>query len=207
MNDYWQLGRWGRIPVSMHWTVLLGFPWLYLWLNDALAALIGFAAYCVLLIAHEFGHVALCRLRRVDVHSITFNGYHGETAHGFVRRPSDGILIAWGGVGAQAIILAAAFAAEQWLPRLVSPALFYLMAPVLMVFTRWNIFLMIIALLPLGPMDGSTAWQVIPLIRRSLKRQRSSGKVVRLDPAKRRQLEKRSEKLASEIIDNLGKKK
>ena len=42
-QDYWQLGTWGRIPVAMHWTVLLNFAWLYIIFMDLLATLIGAA--------------------------------------------------------------------------------------------------------------------------------------------------------------------
>jgi len=206
MQDHWQLGRWVGIPVAMHWTVLLGFPWLYLWLGNWLAALIGFGAYVLLLLAHEFGHAAVARWRRVVVEEITLNGLHGETAHGYPRSTGDDILIAWGGVAAQLVLLLLALIAGPYLETASSPVVGTIAGPVMLVFTRWNLFLMIVALLPIGPMDGRRAWAVIPWLRQSLRRRRSSGKVVKLDPARRRALQQQSEKAAADIIQRLGKK-
>jgi len=190
----------------MHWTVLLALPWLYLMLGDWLAALIGSAAYFLLLLAHEFGHAAAARWRGLTVDAITLNGLHGETAHGYPRSTGDDILIAWSGVAAQAVILLLALLAGPYLETASSRAVATVAAPVMMVFTRWNLFLMVVALLPIGPMDGHRAWAVIPWVRQSLRRRRRSGKVVKLDSAKRRALQKQSEKTAAEIIQRLGKK-
>ncbi len=206
MQNHWQLGRWAGIPVSMHWTVLLALPWLYLMLGDWLAALIGSAAYFLLLLAHEFGHAAAARWRGLTVDAITLNGLHGETAHGYPRSTGDDILVAWSGVAAQAVILLLALLAGPYLETASSRAVATVAAPVMMVFTRWNLFLMVVALLPIGPMDGHRAWAVIPWVRQSLRRRRRSGKVVKLDSAKRRALQKQSEKTAAEIIQRLGKK-
>ncbi len=207
MENYWHLGRWGRIPVSMHWTVLLIFPWLFLWLNDWLAALIGSGAYFLLLLAHEFGHAAVARWRRVAVDGITLNGLHGETSHAYPRSTGDDILIAWGGVAAQVLVLLLTLLATPWI-EFSSHAVWTVAAPVIMVFTRWNLFLMVVALLPIGPMDGRRAWAVIPWLRQRFRRRGSSGgKVVKLDPAKRRALQQQSEKAAADILQKLGKKK
>ncbi len=207
MENYWYLGRWARIPVSMHWTVLLALPWLWLMMGDWLAALIASAAYFVLLVAHESGHALMARWRGLAVQGITLSGLHGETSHDYPRTPRDDVLIAWSGVGAQFLILLLALAAEYALPDVASREVEVFAAPVLMVFTRWNLFLMIVALLPIGPMDGHRAWRIIPMIRQSLGRGRSSGKVVKLDAGKRRQLQQKSEKAAADIIQKLGKKK
>jgi Zn-dependent protease len=206
MGDHWQLGRWGGVPVALHWTVLLAFPWLYLMLNDVLAALIGSAAYVLLLLAHEGGHALMARWRRVPVEAITLNGLHGDTAHGYPRSSGDDILIAWGGVLAQLLVLLLSLLAAPYLESAGNRLLWMVSAPVLLVCTRWNLFLMIVALLPIGPMDGRRAWAVIPWLRQRLRRRRSSGKVVRLDPARRRTLQRQSEQAAADIIQRLDKK-
>src|SRR5438128_1244982 len=110
MEQFWHLGRWRGVPVSLHWTVLLAFPWLYLTFRDFVAAFIGTGAFVVLIVAHESGHVLLARLRKVSVESITLFGLHGETTLGYAST-RDEILVAWGGVIAQAIILVATLAA------------------------------------------------------------------------------------------------
>ena len=43
-QDAFNLGTWGRIPVSLHWTALLSFAWLYIIFWDVVATLIGAVA-------------------------------------------------------------------------------------------------------------------------------------------------------------------
>ncbi|MGZ5074378.1 MAG: hypothetical protein ACXWBL_14650, partial [Usitatibacter sp.] len=148
-QNYWELGRWGRIPVSMHWTVLITIAWLYLWLGDLVATAIAFAAFFVLLVVHEMGHVAVLRRRKIPVESITLYGIHGRTAHGYAS-PGDEILVAWGGVAAQLVLLALALAAGYTLDFSSLPAAAAGAGPILFVFVKLNIFVMVIALLPIG---------------------------------------------------------
>jgi len=209
MENYWQLGRWARIPVAMHWTVLIAFAWLYLLFMDLLSTLIGSAAFFALLVAHEFGHVAVLRRRKIAVESVTFYGIHGRTAHGYANT-ADEILIAWGGVAAQAVVLALALAGSYLLTPSLAPWVWIVAGPVLLVFTKLNVFLMIIALLPIGPFDGQSAWRAIPWIRGALRRRRksaNSAKAIKLTPEQRRELEESSEKAAADLIEKLAKKK
>jgi hypothetical protein len=207
VENYWHLGRWFGVPVSMHWTVLLAFPWLWLWTQSVVMALIGLGAYVLLLIVHELGHTMMARWRGLGVHDITLNGLHGETSHDYPRNERDDILIAWSGVGAQAIVLLLALAVTPLLRAGGSAWIGYFSAPVLMVFTLWNMFLMIVALLPIGPMDGHRAWRLIPYLRKSAARRGGGGKVVKLDAARRRKLEQNSEQIATDILNKLNKKK
>lgn len=209
MQNHWELGRWGRLPVTMDWTVLLAFPWLYLMMNDFLAAAIGSVAFFGLLVAHEYGHVLAARWRGVSVHGINFNGLHGETARGYARSQKDEVIIAWAGVGAQAVVLLLSWAAMELLAGVRSGALWLVLGPVLVVWTKWNVFLMIIALLPIGPMDGHAAWKLIPLLRQSFRRRPapSPGKVVKLSSARKRAMEKDAADQAAKIIERLGKDK
>lgn len=206
MQDHWDLGRWGGLPVTMHWTVLLAFPWLFLWMRDLVGAAIGTVAFLLLLAAHEFGHVYAARWRRIPVYGINFSGMHGETSRGHARTVKDDVLVAWAGVGAQVLVLAAAYGLWMLVGRAGSPLLATLASPVFVVWTQWNIFLMIVALLPIGPMDGHAAWKIIPLVRNSFRREPRSEKVVKLSAARRRQLNEDSERKASEIIERMKRK-
>lgn len=207
MENYWHLGRWFRIPVSMHWTVLLVFPWLWLMMQSVVGALVGSVAYALLLVTHEFGHAAMARRRGLSVEDITLSGLHGQTSHSYPRSELDDILIAWSGVGAQLLVLLLALIARYFLQDTASPVVGLIAGPALMVFTLWNLFLMMVALLPIGPMDGHRAWRVIPYLRKQMQRRRRSRKVVKLDPERRRALERKSEQIASDVIQKLGKKK
>ncbi|MGZ5061973.1 MAG: hypothetical protein ACXWAU_08890 [Usitatibacter sp.] len=210
-QNYWELGRWGRIPVSMHWTVLITIAWLYLWLGDLVATAIAFAAFFVLLVVHEMGHVAVLRRRKIPVESITLYGIHGRTAHGYAS-PGDEILVAWGGVAAQLVLLALALAASYTLDFSSLPAAAAVAGPILFVFVKLNIFVMVIALLPIGPFDGRAAWAAIPWIRASIRRRRRAARERKLfpeqglSPQKRRELEESSAKEAAELMRKFAKK-
>jgi hypothetical protein len=149
----------------------------------------------------------MARWRGLSVDGITIDFMHGQTSHAYPRNERDDILIAWSGVGAQLLVLLLAWAGESALGGVYQPWLLLVAGPVLMVWTQWNIFLMIVALLPIGPLDGHRAWRIIPYLRRSMRGNRSTGKVVKLDAARRRALEQKSEKLTADIIQNLTKKK
>ncbi|HZR37779.1 MAG TPA: hypothetical protein VFA75_20575 [Nevskia sp.] len=118
LENYWHLGRWFRVPVAMHWTVLLAFPWLWLWTHSVLMALIGLGGYVLLLAAHELGHTMMARQRGLTVDGITLNGLHGDTSHGYPRNELDDILIAWSGVGAQAVL---PWPPARWWRRAAAP--------------------------------------------------------------------------------------
>jgi len=210
-QNYWQLGTWRRIPVSMHWTVLIAFAWLYLFFWDLLATVIASAAFFALLVAHEFGHVAVLRKRKISVESIELFGIHGRTSHGWASA-TDEILIAWGGVGAQVVVLLVALAIGYALELFVSPIVWVAAAPILFVFTKLNIFLMVVVLLPIGPFDGHSAWAAIPWLRKTIRRRRRAAKEAALfperdlPPERRRELEDSSTKAAAELMEKLGKK-
>jgi stage IV sporulation protein FB len=209
-QNYWQLGTWRRIPVSMHWTVLLVFAWLYLIFWSLLGTVIASAAFFSLLVAHELGHVAVLRVRKISVESIELSGLHGRTSHGWASA-SDEILVAWGGVAAQLVVLLLAVVAG-YLLDFRNPVVALIAAPILFVFTKLNIFLVILALLPIGPFDGHAAWAVIPWLRKTIRRRRQIARDIKLfpekglSPEKRRELEESSTKAASELMEKLAKK-
>ncbi|HKB60560.1 MAG TPA: hypothetical protein VKC56_11005, partial [Gallionellaceae bacterium] len=216
--NYWQLGRWRRIPVAMHWTVLLSFAWMYLFFWDVLATLIAAAAFFVLLVAHEFGHVAMLRRNKIPIFGIRLYGIHGEVEHGYVSK-AQSIRVAWAGVGAQFIVLLLALALMYFTAGVSSRVLSMILGPVLFVFTRVNVFLMIIALLPIGPFDGHDAWAAIPyvrgLLRKRQKARQEREKKMRerevlpdddLSAERLQELEESSARAAAELIGRLAKK-
>lgn len=207
MDNYWSLGKWGGVPVSMHWTVLLAFPFLYLMFDSFIAAAVGMVAFLFLLGVHELGHVLVARRRKVYVEEIKLFFLHGETALGLRRTPADECWIAWGGVLAQLVVLAVALAISAALPGLDGGIGGLVVGAILVVLTRWNVFLIIVALLPIGPMDGRAAWRVFALLRQRRRTTRKSGGEDDLTPTQKRELEIKSRKAAEQIIAQLGKKK
>lgn len=210
-KSHWELGTWGRIPVSMHWTVLLSFAWLYFFFWSLPATAIGAVALFALFVAHEFGHVAVLRRRKVAVESIELNGIHGRTSHAWAS-PRDETMAAWGGVGAQLLVLVAAWVASRAIDFSDKPIAAFIVAPMLFVLININIVLMIIALLPIGPFDGHAAWAVIPQARSAMRKRRKAARDAKLfpeehlSPDKRAELEEASSKAAAELMGKLARK-
>jgi Zn-dependent protease len=212
-QDYWSLGTWGRIPVSMHWTVLLSFAWLYIIFFDVVAMLFGAIALFALFVAHEYGHVFVLRRRRIAVTGIALFGIHGETSYNeYAAKGNDATAAAWGGVAAQGVVLLLALAAGAFIPFAQVPFGQTVWAPMHLVLTKINIFLMIIALLPIGPFDGHAAWKVF-------KRRRPAKPVAKkkvgvapppapepeaaLSEEQMQEMDKSSEKMAADLMAKL----
>lgn len=210
-KDYWHLGYWRRIPVEMHWTVLLSFAWMYLIFFDLVASAIGAVALFVLFVVHELGHVIVLRRRRIAVERIQLFGIHGKTSHEWASS-ENAMFVAWGGVAAQLVVLLVALAIGYALTRFDSPGFAWVIAgPVLLVWTKLNVFIMVIALLPIGPFDGRAAWQLIPWLRarwrkrRRLRREAQQLAEQELLPEQQRALEESSTKAAADLLAKFGK--
>ena len=48
-QKYLSLGKWKRIPVSLHWTIFLWLPWYYIQQKDLLGMMPSFVAFVALL--------------------------------------------------------------------------------------------------------------------------------------------------------------
>jgi Zn-dependent protease len=210
-QNYWQLGTWRRVPVSMHWTVLISFAWLYLFFFDLLATAIAAAAFFALLVAHEFGHALLLRTRKIPVERIELFGIHGQTSYGYAPE-ADQILVAWGGVAAQLVVLLLALGVGYSLQLWPNPIALLIVDPVLFVFIKLNVFLMVIALIPIGPFDGRVAWDIVPRVRRTIRKRRQRAREIKLfpeeglAPEKRRELEQSSANATAALMEKLTKK-
>jgi Zn-dependent protease len=212
-KDSWDLGTWGRIPVTMHWTVLLSFAWLYIFFLDVLATAIGAVALFLLFIAHEYGHVLVLRRRRIAVTGIAFFGLHGETSYNeYAAKAGDEVAVAWGGVAAQLVVMLLAIAATELIPFASIPFGPLVWGPMYFVFLKFNVLLMIIALLPIGPFDGHAAWKAIPRMRAKMKarpapKARAAAPPPEPEPEipdeRQRELDRNAEKEAAALIAKL----
>ena len=215
-QDYWPLGTWGRIPVTMHWTVLLAFAWMYLVFFDIVLALVAIPFVFLLLVAHEWGHVIALRRRKIGVTGVALFGIHGETSYNeYAAKPNDVVAVAWSGVIAQLVVMLVALAAVAFIPFNAVPFGATLSTVIFVVLVKINVFLMIVALLPIGPFDGHQAWKIIPRRRAAAKKPAKSKPVVaappppvadpeeRLSPEERNELDQASEKAAADLMAKL----
>lgn len=156
MSDrgFWTLIRWRGAPVRVHWSlavsavVLGGFR-----LNPA-----GWLGIVLVVLAHEFGHAVLVRRYRLTVERIDLHGLGGECAYRGYATPWQTAVIAWGGVLAQALLLPVGFGLA---PRVDESIL----RELLLSFGTPSLWMLLFNLLPVAPLDGHQAWNVLGLWR------------------------------------------
>jgi Zn-dependent protease len=148
------------IPVRLHWTALLMFASLVAAAGvcGAGLALFAFGIFTMMLV-HELGHVFLARRLGYEVLEIRMFPLLGQCRH---RRPYsdyEDAVIAWGGAGAQLLLLLPAVATLTLLGNTQYGSINVL----LIVFSYFNAVMMVCNLIPARGMDGAKAWR-LPLM-------------------------------------------
>jgi len=162
-------------PVSFHWSVLLIVLLALLFSRDPATVMSGIAAYVSLIVAHEAGHAWVARHNRLRVHALRIFPLHGVCNYETARTPGQEIAVAWGGVGAQMLLFALAIALSLLSPHLAEPLRSPLGAIVL-VWGPMNLLNAVLNLLPIAPLDGRTAWGVLPWALQRLRRKGADRK-------------------------------
>lgn len=162
-------------PVSFHWSVLLIVLLALLFSRDPATVMSGIAAYLSLIVAHEAGHAWVARRNRLRVHALRIFPLHGMCSYETARNPGQEIAVAWGGVGAQMLLFALAIALSMLSPHLAEPLRSPLGAVVL-VWGPMNLLNAVLNLLPIAPLDGRTAWGVLPWLLQRMRRKGADRK-------------------------------
>jgi Zn-dependent protease len=161
-SGYWTVARFRGAPIRLHWTIPLG-ALLFSGLRFAPAF---WAAFFGLILIHEIGHALFVRAFHHRVHAIDVMGFGGTCHWSGAASPLQRAGIAWGGIVAQGVVLIVTLIAL----KVFGPPANMALAEVADVFTRSNLWLMALNLLPLPPLDGAEAW---PLFRHLRDRYRS----------------------------------
>jgi stage IV sporulation protein FB len=149
-TGFLQIARIRGAPVRIHWSVALG-ALFFTGLRFEPAAWFAFLA---LVLVHELGHAVVvlrCGLRVVGIDVLAFGGvcrWSGDST------PLQRAVIAWGGVLAQLLLLGATWGVVLATGAPTSRFGMELVS----VFTETNLWLAMINLLPIPPLDGATAW-------------------------------------------------
>lgn len=163
------------ITVYVHWSAFVVAALILVSaVQRPVTTLCGLAAYAGVLLVHESGHAAMAQRRGYAVWSIEIYPIHGITRFDAPRSHFDRCLVAWGGVLAQAVI---AIPLIAWVALFGYTSVEALNA-VLALLGFFSFAMAAINLLPIPRLDGSLAWQLLPLLlrrRRSVqKRERAS---------------------------------
>lgn len=139
-----------RVTIDPLFPVIILFLfWEYIVAGAFALALAGLVAFAILILWHETGHAIMAKLCGGEVYSINLHWFGGSCQHGRVKTPEREVLIASGGVIAQAILMVGAIIASSVLP-VITPA----MAIMLHTFIKTNLVIMLFNLLPVPSFDG-----------------------------------------------------
>lgn len=151
-RGYWKVGSLRGVPIRLHWTLPLG----VLVFSGGTFAPAFWIAFTLLILIHEFGHAALVRRFRHRTIGVDVTGFGGLCRWSGHATPFERSAIAWGGVLAQGVLLLGTLIVVAVLG---TPTSSY-GSQVVHAFTRANLLLIGLNLLPFPPLDGSEAWKI-----------------------------------------------
>ena len=116
--------------------------------------------YFGVILLHELGHAAMARRLGCAAPAVWLSFMHGACEHDAAETRRDDALIAWGGVLAQLAVAVPLMALAQLHGFDDSP-----LGRILVVgFGRASLLLAAFNLLPIRPLDGAKAWQLLPIL-------------------------------------------
>jgi len=168
-----RIGSVNRVPIRVHVTVpLLAIFFLIAGLDRPLTACAGIGAYLAILMFHELGHQFVAQRLGYHVTAIEVYPFHALCRFDHPESLIDAAKIAWGGVLAQ-FVMAIPFIlrAVHWGYTPYGP-----LNAILAIAGFSNIAIAFFNLLPIRPLDGATAWRLIPILVSRRERHRHETK-------------------------------
>ena len=156
-----RLGSINRVPVLVHWSVpLVAGVMIIAGLDHIITTIAGITAYLLLIIIHELGHQFLASRLGYGVVSVEIYPVHGICRFDHPETKLDAAIIAWGGVVGQM------FMAIPMIVRLViwGDSRFSALNALLEIGGPMNAVIAVFNLIPIRPLDGATAWSLMPLL-------------------------------------------
>jgi stage IV sporulation protein FB len=151
-----EVGRLGGVPLRFHVSIL-ALPILKFVLGWSA---VGALASLGIILAHELGHAAVVRMAGARPLNIVLTAFGGWCAWQGGAGPIGRACIAWGGVWAQLLILAASLLFEPMGP---------VSAELIATAQGWNVSVLLLNLIPLKPLDGAEAWGLPWLLGRAVR--------------------------------------
>jgi Zn-dependent protease len=183
MQDRWlHLFFWRDVPIKLHWTVL---ALALIGILSGRYSAFGLLGIVVIILAHELGHAVLAKRFRLRVLQILIHPFGGECIHEATQNDRQRVIIAWGGVAAQAALFCIAVVVAEAIDLRPFPAL----RDFLMTLIGHNFVMAVFNLLPMRPLDGSTAWKLGHLRRRAM-RESPRARLRPVSAAQRRDIER-----------------
>lgn len=183
--------------VNIHYSAFFNILFIAPYIGSFLSLISAFAALLVIVIVHELGHAYYagkfgCRVLTIDVF---FGG--GYCSHEAPRYRTEEYIIAWGGILFQLALFAVSLIA--WLIiyyfNLLSNHSYIIDA--LDVLLGFNLFIMVINLIPIRGLDGYKAWRLMPdlLLYIKMRLQRKPKKKVKIRISLKHKVKSKSDKI------------
>jgi Zn-dependent protease len=160
-----QVGRINGVEVYVHWSVLAISAVILLGaIQRPAISLIGLLCYLGVILIHETGHLVAAQRRGCTVFSIELYPIWGITRFSTPFSRLARCEIAWAGVIAQAVV---ALPLVAWV-MVFGYTRFEPLNAALAILGGLSLVVAVFNLLPVPPLDGSTAWGIVPeLIERT----------------------------------------
>jgi len=168
----WTIGRYRGAPIRLHATLLLG----ALFFSHGRIEPAAWLGFVLVILLHELGHAVLVARYRHKVVAIDLHALGGECSYSGEVTGWQRSVIAWGGVCAQAGLLAAT--ATLLAVGLWPHDSFW--AQLLATFLWPNAFNIGLNLIPIPPLDGAHAWELIGRVARRRRRRGQSRAAARV---------------------------
>jgi stage IV sporulation protein FB len=176
MRRYVLAGRLRGVPIHIHWSLLALCALIVMAslgsLGYAVGAIVAVLAYFASMLVHEWGHVFFARRYGCAVYGIELYPLVGITRFQLPPTRLAHCAIAWGGVVFQAAL---GLPMVAWI-KLVGYTPLEVVNAFMAMFGFLSIVMIVTNLMPIPPLDGATAWSIVPLLfRRATGRRQTRG--------------------------------
>ncbi len=160
-SRYAQVLRINGVDVYFHWSVLvIGGLILLGAVRKPSASITALMCWLGVLLLHETGHMIAAQRNRCDVSCIEIGPLWGRTCFQEPWSRRDHAFIVWGGVLAQ---MAVAVPVIVWI-SVAGYTRFESLNAALALFGPFSLFIAIVNLIPVAPLDGALAWRLLPAL-------------------------------------------
>jgi Zn-dependent protease len=164
MRRFILAGRIDGIPIHIHWSLLALSSLIVVSslgsLAHAVGAVVALLAYFASMLLHEWGHVFFARRHLCTVYGIELYPLVGVTRLQLPPTRYAHCVVAWGGLLFQAAV---GLPMVAWI-KLVGYTPIEVLNAFMAVFGFLSILMIVLNLVPIPPLDGATAWGIVPLL-------------------------------------------
>jgi Zn-dependent protease len=169
-KGYLTIGRLGGAPIRIHWSTPIGMLVFTGFLRDPRFAPGLWLGFLLVVLVHELGHAIAVWLSGHRVVAVDAYALGGLCHWRGGPSPLARAMIAWGGVIAQAALAIGTSIALAFLGR---PAHVFT-ADLAHAFVDANLWMALMNLVPVPPLDGAEAWRVVPILAARRRRRREN---------------------------------